>query len=153
MSTIESASMMNNIGINISSLSILLRILQHKIGAKLFVSESKMTNLCDVMNVPQFGEYKYTHELGSKPELIVYWVRDSSVMFNKEINLFINSNQLKFNEISRIDMIVGGDHGQGAFRFPVKLLFVMKSTLSIERTSSVAYILCKHKMVIYSRVQ
>ena len=36
MSTIESASMMNDFGINISQLRILLRILRHKIGAKLF---------------------------------------------------------------------------------------------------------------------
>ena len=56
--------------------------------------------------------------------------------------LFINHNQIKVNEISRIDIIVDGDHGQGAFRFPMKLLFVMKSE-NIEHTSSVAYILCK----------
>ena len=48
-------------------------------------------------------------------------------MFKKEISLLIKSNQLKFDEISRIDVIAGGDHGQGAFRFPMKLLFIMKS--------------------------
>ena len=47
------------------------------------------------------------------------------------------------NEIFRIDVTVGGDHGQGAFRFPMKLLFIMKSSKKIERTSSVVYILCK----------
>ena len=56
--------------------------------------------------------------------------------------LFINYNKIKVNEISRIDIIVDCDHGQGAFRFPMKLLFVMKSE-NIEHTSSVAYILCK----------
>ena len=44
----------------------------------------------------------------------------------KEISLLIKSNQLKVAEISRIDVIVCGDHGQGAFRFLMKLLFVIK---------------------------
>ena len=45
MSTIETLSMMNDIGINISQLCILLRILRHKIGVKLFEPESKMVDL------------------------------------------------------------------------------------------------------------
>ena len=59
------------------------------------------------------------------------------------MNLLINSNLLKVYDISRIDVIVCGDHSQGAFRFPMKLLFFMKSSKSVERESSVAYILCK----------
>ena len=47
------------------------------------------------------------------------------------------------NEISRINVTVGGDHGQGAFRFPMKLLFIMKSSKTFERKSSVIYILYK----------
>ena len=86
-----------------------------------------MTDLCGEMNVPKFGEYKYIHEIGSKPELILYSVRYSVAIFKKEITLLIKSNILKVNDISRIDVIVGGDHGQDAFRFQVKLLFVMKS--------------------------
>ena len=66
-------------------------------------------------------------------------MRDSTVIFKKEITLLIKSKQLKVNEIYRIDVVVGGDHGPGAFRFPVKLLFVMKYSKNLERTSSVAY--------------
>ena len=92
MSAIETASMMNDIGINISQLSILLRILRYKIGAKLFESESKMIDLCGEMIVPRFGEYKYIHEVGSKAELILYWIRDSTVIFKKEISLLVKPN-------------------------------------------------------------
>ena len=70
---------------------------------------------------------KYVHKGGSKPELIWYWVRDSVVTFKKYTTLLIHLNQLIVNEISRIDVVVGGDHGQGAFIFSMKLLFVMKS--------------------------
>ena len=70
MSAIETASMMNAVGINISQLRILHRILRHKCGVKLFEPKSKMVDLCGEMIVQQFGEYKYIHEIGSKPELI-----------------------------------------------------------------------------------
>ena len=52
ISTIENASMMNGVGINISQLCILLRALRHEIGAKLFEPESKMSDLCGEMIVP-----------------------------------------------------------------------------------------------------
>ena len=72
---------------------ILLRKLRHKIGAKLFEPELKMIDLCGEMIVPQFGEFNYIHELDSKLEFILYWVRDSAAIFKKEITLFINSIQ------------------------------------------------------------
>ena len=50
---------------------------------------------------------------------------------------------LNFDDLSRIDDVIGGDHGQGAFRFPMKLLFFMKSSENIERESNDAYILFK----------
>ena len=52
MSAIETASMMNYVGINISQLRILLRILRHKIGTKFFEAETKMTDLYGDMIVP-----------------------------------------------------------------------------------------------------
>ena len=57
MSAIETVSMMNDIGINISKLRNLLRILQYNIGANLFEHESKMTDLYGVMIVQRFGKY------------------------------------------------------------------------------------------------
>ena len=64
-------------------------------------------------------------------------------MFKKEISLLIKCNLIIIDEISKIDIIVGSDHGQGTFRFPMKLLFIMKSYKNIVRESSVVYILCK----------
>ena len=55
MSAIETASMMNDVGINISQLCILHITLRYKIGANVFESESKMFDLCGEMIVPQFG--------------------------------------------------------------------------------------------------
>ena len=47
------------------------------------------------------------------------------------------------NDISRIIVIGGGDHDQGAFRFSMTILFVTNYKKTIERLSNVAYILCK----------
>ena len=85
MSAIETTSMINDVDNNISQLRILLRILRHESGAKFFNPESKMIDLWSEMIVPQSGEYKYIHEIGNKPELIWYWVRDFNTMFKKEI--------------------------------------------------------------------
>ena len=48
--------MMNDFGINISQLCIQLITLRYKIVAKLFESETKMTDLCDGMITPQLGK-------------------------------------------------------------------------------------------------
>ena len=71
MCAIETTSMMNDFGINISQLHILLRILRHKIGAKLFEPKSRLTYLCGEIIIPQFGEYKFVYEIGSKPDLFI----------------------------------------------------------------------------------
>ena len=47
----------------------------------------------------------------------MYWVRDFIVIFKKEISLLIKYNQLKVDEISRIDIVVGGDHGKVLLAF------------------------------------
>ena len=36
------------------------------------------------MKSPKFGEYNYYHETGTKPELILFWVRDTVAVFKKE---------------------------------------------------------------------
>ena len=102
--------------------------MRHKIGAELFEPESKMVDLRGEMIAPQFGEYKYTHETSTKLESILYWVRDSTAIFKKEISLLIKCKLITIDDVSRIDVVVGGDHSKGTFRFPMKLLFIMKSS-------------------------
>ena len=63
ISTIETGSMMNDVDNNISQLRILHRILRHNIGVKLFEPQYKMIGVCGEMIIPQFGEYKYIHEI------------------------------------------------------------------------------------------
>ena len=76
--------MMNDNGLTISQLRTLLRILPQKIGATLCEPEYLMKALNDDMILPKVGEYNYYHEAGSKPELILFWIRDNVAVYKKE---------------------------------------------------------------------
>ena len=89
ISAVETTSMISDIGLNISSLRILLRILRNKLGAKMFEPENVMKNLSGDMILPKFGDYKYYNETGSKPEDILFWIRDYVAVF-KERDATVN---------------------------------------------------------------
>ena len=73
MSAVETTSLMSDVGLNISKLRILLRILRNKLGAKMFEPENIMKSLSGDMILPKFGEYKYNNiEKGSKPERTLF---------------------------------------------------------------------------------
>ena len=70
--------MMSDVDLNISQLRIFLRILRNELGAKkMFEPENIMKSLSGDMIPPKFGEYKYYYDEESKPELILFWVRDT----------------------------------------------------------------------------
>ena len=82
MSAVKTASMMSDVGLNISQLRILLRILRNKLGAKMFEPENIMKSLSGDMTLPKFGEYKYNNmEKGTKDELILFSVCDTFAVY------------------------------------------------------------------------
>ena len=135
--------MMNDVGLNIYRLRILLRILRNKLGAIFFEPENIMKNLSGDMILPKFGEYKYYNESGSKAEHILFWIHDSVAVFKKETQLLIESGDINLSDIDRIDIVTGGDHGQGSFRFLIKKMEIMNNEKIHENIQPVGYILCK----------
>ena len=115
MSAIESISMMSDVGLNISQLRVLVRMLRNKLGAKMLEPEKMMKSLSGDVIIPKFGEYNYHHETGTKPELILFWVRDDVAVFKRDMKLLIDSSDIDIYDINRMDIVVGGDQGQGAF--------------------------------------
>ena len=102
-----------------------------------------MKSLSRDMILSKLGEYKYYHETGTKPGIILCWVRDTIAVFKKETQLWIQSGDIDIYDINRIDMVVGGDHVQWAFRFPMKILYIMNNGKRYESVQPVGYILCK----------
>ena len=64
--------MMSDVSLNISWLRIFVRILQNKLGVEMLEPEILTKTLSDDMILPQFVEYNYYHETGSKPVLIYF---------------------------------------------------------------------------------
>ena len=56
---------MSDIGLNISQLHILLRMLHYKLGANSFEIEYNMKELRGETVLAEFGEYSYIYEDGS----------------------------------------------------------------------------------------
>ena len=57
--------------------------------------------------------------------------------------MLIDSGDIDILNVNRIGIVVGGDHGQGAFRFPMKILYIMNDDTRHESIQPVGYILCK----------
>ena len=55
----------------------------------------------------------------------------------------IESGDIDIYNVDRTDIVVGGDHGQGSFRFPMKILYIMNNGNIHESIQPVGYILCK----------
>ena len=69
MSVVEATSITSDVGFNIFQLRILLRILQNRLGVKMFEPKHLMKTISGDMILPKFGEYNYYHEGESKPEI------------------------------------------------------------------------------------
>ena len=83
----------------------------------MFEPENIIKSLSGDMILPKFGEHKYNiMEKGSKPEHILIWGHDTVAVLKKETQLLIESGDINIPNINRIDIVVGGDHGQGEFR-------------------------------------
>ena len=86
-----------------------------------------MKGLSGYMILPKFGECKYYHEIGSKSEHILFWINDTVAVFKKDTQLLIEYGDIHLSDIDRIDIVLGSDHSEGAFRFPMKILYIMNN--------------------------
>lgn len=121
MTTVETTNMISDVGLNTTQVLIDIRISRHKLGVILMLeSKIKLETSCSEMIQPEFGEYKVYYEVGIKPELLLYWVRHAVAIFKKKTKLLIESQLANRNESSRINVVIEGNHGQGAFRFQMK---------------------------------
>ena len=75
-------------------------------------------------------------------------VRDIVAVYKKERLLLIDSSTIDIYEINRINIVVGGGHGQGTFRFPMKILYIMNNGKRHENIQPVGYILLKNISLI-----
>ena len=133
MSAVETTSLMNDVVLNVSQLRILLRILCNKVGVNFFEPETLWKVLAETWYVQSLVNINIIIWKKKVNLNIFFWVRDTVAIFKKETQLLIESSDINISNINRIDIVVGGDHGQRAFRFPMKLLYIMNNGIRHER--------------------
>ena len=109
----------------------------------MFEPKYLMKALSDDMILSEFIEYNYYHEARSKPELILFWVRDSVAVYKKSTQILMDYSDININKMNNTDIVVGGDNGQGVFRFSMKILCIINTGKSRESLQYVGYIVCK----------
>ena len=72
------------------------------------------------MIFPEFRGNNCYHEAGSKTEFILFRVRNIVAVYKKETSFLFDYGKIDIYEINRIDIVMGRDHGEGVFRFPIK---------------------------------
>ena len=65
------------------------------------------------------------------------------LFLKKETQSLIESGAIDISNINRIDIVVGGDHGQGVFRFLMNILYIMNDDTRHDSIQHMGYILCK----------
>ena len=133
-------------------LHILLKILRNKFSVKIVEPDHLINFLSGDMLLPKFGKYYYYHDAGSKHVLVLFLVRDIVAIYKKETQILYVSSDIYINWVKRLYKVRVGDHGQGAYQLPVKILYIMNNDKSRERIQPIAYILCKKIMVWYWNV-
>jgi hypothetical protein len=91
------------------------------------------------------GVYEYCKEEGKRIELCEWFAIDAFDELKMKIESYINSiDNFHPSMIEYIHSVYGGDHGQGKFRFPSKLIIKCKgSNEPFTRTYLLAEIDCK----------
>ena len=67
--------------------------------------------------------------------------------------LLIQSGDIDTYDINRVDKVVDGDCGQGTFRFPMNILYIMNNVKRHESIQPMGYIVCKKKNSIMLKMQ
>ena len=111
----KTAALIQDMGINFGQSRILGRYLKDHFEYSVLAPEPEVYSLGLGYVEPKWGEYEYKKN-GRVLEVCHYWVRDV-----KEVVLKVTEHQFsgrgkEWKKVVRVGIVVGGDHGQGAFR-------------------------------------
>lgn len=143
--TIKTAALFEDMHINLPQMRILQRYLRDHFGYPVLASEPEVYSLGLGYVEPEWGNYEYT-----QPNKLVedcpYWIRNIKDVILKVTERRFKGSPRLWEKIVRIGVVVGGDHGQGAFRIVIKIgYFFDKETKKkpILETIKVAHVDCK----------
>jgi hypothetical protein len=125
--------------VNFTQEGVLLKRLRKQFGGKAFSTQKKVRMLCDGHTKVTVGSTKYAYEEGEKEETIEFSYKSLREELEKQIAAEIQKLGLPLSaiKIERVDLILGGDHGAGAFQFGVKVVIVINRRQQDEPTFSI----------------
>ena len=130
--TVSTLAMWEDANIGTCQQIIIMKHLRHYFGTRLIVPEVKVSVLSKLKVLdPITGSYTKT----DTNEKIYYWYRDVDESICHILQTKYNSRQELELDFNRIDIIIGGDHGQGKFRMMMKLILRgddMKDTIILK---------------------
>ena len=145
MDEVESAAMWRDARLLDSQSRIVLKHLRcffepHKITVPL----SRIYSLVEGYTKPRVKVFEY-HVDGSKfPEIVHAQYQNISKEFVRAVEELIEENTILSNSITRIFLVVGGDHGKGAFRVVFRaLLSIQGRREPVYKTKAIAEVYCK----------
>jgi hypothetical protein len=136
------AAMWENAGINFSQETIIMRHLRRQFGERAFATQKKVRMLSDGHTPVTVGSTKYAYEEGQKEQRIEFSYKNMKDELEKQISAELEMSGLVLSDIERVDLILGGDHGAGAFQFGVKVVIASKKSV-LTFDIAVAEVICK----------
>lgn len=117
MDEVNVEAMLHEAGVNGTNARVLFRYLKQFFGKSLVVSERKRRSY--------FGNNDFPPEVDRivlpDKTVVSYWWKQPDLLLKHQINDMVSLVDL--DQLSHVDICVGGDHGVGRFRMLLKLLF------------------------------
>jgi hypothetical protein len=128
MSAINEAAMwMDGNVMNRKQHRILRKHLRKQFGKKSFVSERAFEMLGEGHTEVFTAEVPYDKGDGERPEILKVMQKNMANELIAQLSRFMISKDFTFADIEQIDVMAGGDHGQGAFQVGAKVVIVLKN--------------------------
>ena len=110
-----------------------------------------MFNLLDGYTVPKTKTIEYKIE-GKLPELHVAHYQSIDEEFRRCVSAVLEEYSVSPKRISRVRLVLGGNHGKGAFCLCFRLLISMDGMdKPIHKTTLITKVYCKKEKVLYLR--
>ena len=127
MDEVESAAMWRDARVLDNQARTILRHLRYKFESKITVPFSKQFNLLEGYTEPKVKVFEH-HVNGEKyPEMVHVQYQDVAQELKLCVEELLDEHAVKPGAVCKIRMVIGGDHGQGAFRLCFRVVINLKN--------------------------
>jgi len=148
MNETKLAAMWDDSNVNFTQEEAIQKHLRAHFGKKAFATRKKVRMLCDGHTHVSTGSAQHAYEVGEEEETLEFSYKDIPLELEKQIAARLQGSNIDITTVTivRIDIVTGGDHGQGAFQAgcQVVIVFSDKDDLpSIVFDIGVAEVICR----------